>query len=237
VAIVSASPTIPIVALDVADEPAALALVDRLGASCRFYKIGGELFTGAGPRIVEAVRDRGCDVFLDLKFHDIPNTVRGSVRSATALGVRLLTVHASGGRAMINAAVEGAGADGPRILAVTVLTSFSAPDIGSVWGRGAGLDVSAEVVRLAGIAIEGGAHGIVCSGHEAAPVRSAYGDRLELLVPGVRLAGGSTHDQARVVTPREAADLGARYIILGRAVTAAPDPVAAMRAVAADLTG
>jgi orotidine-5'-phosphate decarboxylase len=241
VAIVSRASVTPIVALDVASEREALALVDRLGASCRFYKIGSELFTAAGPRVVETVRGRGCDVFLDLKFHDIPNTVAGAVRSAGALGASLLTVHASGGVGMIQAAVDAAGERGTKILAVTILTSFSTAEIAGVWGRdavpGTPFDVPGEVIRLAGVAVKGGAHGIVCSGHEAAPVRKAHGDRLELLVPGVRLPGGSTQDQARVVSPRQAAEWGATYIILGRAVTGAADPVAAMAAVARDLAG
>jgi orotidine-5'-phosphate decarboxylase len=221
--------TEPIVALDVPSMQRALELVDQLGARCRFYKIGLELFTAEGPEVVRRVRDTGADIFLDLKFHDIPNTVAGAVRSAVALGVRLLTVHASGGSAMLAAAQQAAG-DRCGVLAVSVLTSLDAEGLAAAWGRPA-VDVSEEVLRLAGMARDAGAHGLVCAGTEAARVRAAHGDLLALLVPGIRLAGGATHDQARVVTPQAAAEAGARYIVLGRAVTGASDPVVAMDAV------
>ena len=226
---------VPIVALDVATTTAALSLMDSLGDTCRFYKIGSELFTAEGPGIVQAVLGRGVDVFLDLKFHDIPNTVRNSVRSAAALGVRLLTVHASGGRAMLEAAVAEAGKRDCGVLAVTVLTSFDARTLGESWGREIP-GVTTEVLRLAELAAASGAHGVVCSGLEASQVRDAHGDRLATLVPGVRLAGGATQDQARVVTPREAMEAGARYIVLGRTVTAAKSPAVAMKSVLADLS-
>ncbi len=224
---------IPIVALDVATGADALALVHRLGDGCRFYKIGSELFTREGPAVVHAVRHSGCEVFLDLKFHDIPNTVREAARSVASLGVRLLTVHAGGGAGMVRAAVEGAG-DDCGVLAVTVLTSLDSAALANAWGRDS-VDISAEVLRLAAVAADAGAHGIVCSGQEAEPVRAAFGDRLALLVPGIRMAGGDAHDQARTSTPASAARSGARYIVLGRAVTAAPDPVAAMQRVRAEL--
>ncbi|HVZ77065.1 MAG TPA: orotidine-5'-phosphate decarboxylase, partial [Gemmatimonadaceae bacterium] len=223
-------------ALDVPTQDAALALVRTLGDQCRFYKIGLELFAAEGPRVVRAVRDAGADVFLDLKFHDIPNTVRGAVRSAAALGVRLMTVHAAGGVAMLQAAQDGAAGTGCELLGVTVLTSLDAPSLAAAWGRDR-VDVRVEVLRLAGLAAEAGLHGVVCSGHEAAEVRLAYGGRLATLVPGVRLAGDGAQDQARVVTPRAAALAGARYVILGRTVTAAADPKAAMVRVAEDLAG
>ena len=225
--------TTPIVALDVQTADDALRIVDVLGSSCRFYKIGLELFTAAGPSIVTRVIDRGTDVFLDLKLHDIPNTVRGAARSAAALGARLLTVHAIGGAAMIEAAVEGAG---PRlgILAVTVLTSFDDASLAAATGR-PGISANDEVERLAEIAASVRAHGIVCSGAEAGAIHARFGEQLALLVPGIRMSGGSSHDQKRVVTPAAAATSGARYIILGRAVTAATDPRAAMEAVLADL--
>jgi len=226
-------PPIPIVALDLPTAADALALVARLGDSCRFYKIGSELFTREGPSVVRAVRDLGCDVFLDLKFHDIPNTVREAARAAAALGVRLLTVHASGGAAMLRAAVEGAGA-GCGVLGVTVLTSLDSAALGSAWGKDDVL-VDQEVLRLAGLVAAAGAHGIVCSGREAAAVHATFGDQLALLIPGIRLAAGESHDQARTATPAAAARAGARYLILGRAITAAPDPVAAMAQVSAEL--
>lgn len=225
----------PIVALDVSTAAAVLSLIDALGDTCRFYKIGSELFTAEGPAIVRAVQDRGADVFLDLKFHDIPNTVRNSVRSAVALGVRLLTVHASGGRAMLEAAVAEAGNRDCGVLAVTVLTSLDARTLSESWGTEIPA-VMPEVLRLAELAAVSGAHGVVCSGLEAAQVRAAHGDHLATLVPGVRLAGGATQDQARVVTPREAMDAGARYIVLGRTVTAAKSPPEAMKSVLADLS-
>lgn len=228
-----ATPAEPIVALDVATAEGALALVDRIGDGCRFYKVGSELFTVAGPPVVEALRARGCRVFLDLKFHDIPNTVRGAARSAAAIGASLLTVHATGGRAMVAAAVEGAGAS-CGVLAVTVLTSMDAGTLGDATGR-SGLVVRDEVLRLAAVARGAGAAGIVCSGEEAAAVRAAHGDALGTLVPGIRLAGGDRHDQARVVTPAEAAARGARWLVLGRAVTGAGDPRAAMARVRAEL--
>ncbi|HET9685356.1 MAG TPA: orotidine-5'-phosphate decarboxylase [Gemmatimonadaceae bacterium] len=232
------SRAIPIVALDVGSAGDALDLVRRLGESCRFYKVGSELFTAAGPSVVKALRDEGADVFLDLKLHDIPNTVAGAVRSAARLGVRLLTVHAVGGAAMLRAAQEAASSaaaeSGCNLLAVTVLTSFDAESLAVAWGR-ENVEVEREVVRLAGEAASAGLHGVVCSGAEAAAVRGTYGDRLALLVPGIRLAGGSSHDQRRVMTPAAAQAAGASYLILGRAVTAAADPVRAMRTVLSEL--
>ncbi|HWE42640.1 MAG TPA: orotidine-5'-phosphate decarboxylase [Gemmatimonadaceae bacterium] len=223
----------PIVALDVPCAGDALALVRLLGEGCRFYKVGSELFTSEGPSIVKAVRAEGCEVFLDLKFHDIPNTVREAARAAASLGVRLLTVHASGGAEMVRAAVEGAGA-GCGVLGVTVLTSLDSAALGSAWGRDE-LRVDDEVLRLAGLAAAAGAHGVVCSGREAAQLHAAFGAGLALLIPGIRLAGGDAHDQARTSTPAAAAAAGARYLILGRAVTGAPDPAAAMRRVNREL--
>lgn len=225
--------TTPIVALDVPTVGDAIRIVDRLGDRCRFYKIGTELFTAAGPDAVRRMRDLGVDVFLDLKLHDIPNTVRGAARSAASLGVRLLTVHAIGGRSMVEAAVEGGG-DTVGILAVTVLTSFDDAMLAAATGRPSAV-VADEVVRLAGVAAEARAHGIVCSGAEAAEVRAKFGSRLAVLVPGIRMSGGATHDQRRVVTPSEAAFAGARYIVIGRAVTGAVEPAAAMEAVLRDL--
>jgi orotidine-5'-phosphate decarboxylase len=235
VAVVSAAVT-PIVALDVATTAAALGLVHELGDLCRFYKIGSELYTAEGAAVVRAVQDLGASVFLDLKFFDIPNTVRGAVRSAAALGVRILTVHAAGGRPMMEAAVAAAreAGRGCEIFGVTVLTSMDADTLSSVWGRPLE-DVGAEVLRLARLARDSGMHGVVCAGHEAAAVRDRFGDTLATLVPGVRLAGGDRQDQSRVVTPREAGAAGARYIVLGRAVTAAESPRTAMTAVLADL--
>ena len=218
-----------IVALDTPTLAEAVAMVDVLGESCDFFKIGSELFTAAGPDAVRAMRTRALDVFLDLKFHDIPNTVRGAVRSAAGLGATLVTVHASGGQDMLSAAVDGAGGR-CGVLAVTVLTSLNSKDLGRVWGREVRAVVD-EVLRLADLARSAGVHGIVCSAMEAAAVRAECGEALEILVPGIRLEGGAAHDQARVATPAEAVAAGADYLVLGRAVTGAPDPRAAMRRV------
>jgi len=224
---------IPIIALDVPTSDKALALVGELGVACRFYKIGNELFTSVGPDVVRGVRDRGADVFLDLKLHDIPNTVAGGVRAAAAMGARLVTVHGTGGAAMLRAAVDAGGTE-CGVLAVTILTSLTADEIARSWGRKS-VEVGDEVLRLAELAAEAGAHGIVCSGREARAVRDRFGDRLAVLVPGVRAAGGAVQDQARVVTPSEAAAAGARYVVVGRMVTAAADRVTAMAAVRAEL--
>jgi orotidine-5'-phosphate decarboxylase len=221
--------TRPIVALDVSSLDAARQIVEQLGDRCDFYKIGLQLFSAVGPRAVEELRRAGKDVFVDLKLHDIPNTVRGAARSVAGLGARLLTVHALGGESMVAAAVEGAGGhDGPcRILAVTVLTSLERGALSAALGHEIP-QVQDEVMRLARVARRSGAHGIVCSGHEVAAVVAEHGQSLRALVPGVRLRGTGADDQARVVTPEEAAAAGASYVVIGRTVTAAADPAAAM---------
>lgn len=223
------SSAIPIVALDYPDSASALRLVSLLGESCRFYKVGSELFTASGPSVVEAIRRVGCDVFLDLKLHDIPNTVAGAMRGIRGMGVRLATVHASGGRRMIEAAVEAAGEE-CGVLAVTVLTSLDSASLGEVLGV-EDADMAGSVIRLAALASAGGARGIVCSGEEARLVRARFGPTLELLVPGVRLPGDAAGDQSRIVTPEDAAAAGADYLVLGRTVTAAASPEAAMNSV------
>ena len=200
-----------IVALDVGSAAQAAALTARLGAACDFVKVGLELFTAEGPAIVRAMIAERREVFLDLKLHDIPNTVRGAARSAAASGATLLTVHAGGGRAMLEAAVEGAGT-ACGVLAVTVLTSLDARALGDAWGRPIA-DVRDEVLRLAELA------------------KSADGGALVTLVPGIRRAGASADDQARVTTPRDAVEAGARYLVLGRAVTRAADPAAELAAI------
>jgi orotidine-5'-phosphate decarboxylase len=237
---VSTQRAVPIVALDVPTTEAALMIVSHLGDLCRFYKVAGELFTGSGPRIVEELRANQCAVFLDLKFHDIPNTVRGAARSAARIGARLISVHATGGRAMLQAAVagaqQGAGSGSPPdVFAVTALTSLDARGVAEVWGRPSVASVTDEVLRLADLGLQSGVTGIVCSGLEAAAIRSAFGEALQLLVPGVRLAGSSVDDQARVVTPSDAVAAGARYIVVGRTVTAAPIMRDAMRRVIAEI--
>ena len=229
----------PIVALDVPTVREALGIVDMLGDSCQFYKVGSELFTAAGPGVVEALRQRDVEIFLDLKFHDIPNTVRGAVSSAVALGVALLTVHCSGGRAMLEAAAAAAASGEEsarrcRILGVSILTSMDAAALGEAWDR-PDVRVEHEVLRLARLARECGHDGLVCSAREAEAVRREHGAGLDLLIPGIRLAGSPADDQARAATPDAAARAGARWIVLGRAITRAADPRAAMADAVRDL--
>jgi len=224
---------VPIVALDFPDSQAALRMVEVLGDSCRFYKVGSELFTAAGPQVVQALRALGNDVFLDLKYHDIPNTVRGAARSAAAMGARMITVHAAGGRQMIEAAVEGSGA-GCSVLGVTVLTSLDAATLRSASGAKT-VELSGEVLRLAGECAAAGAYGVVCSGLEAKKIHAKYGDRLRLVIPGIRAAGGKRDDQKRAVTASEAAKAGATFIVLGRMVTEAADPRAELRLAVASI--
>lgn len=215
-----------ILPLDQPSQREALALVDAMGDGVSFYKVGLELFTREGPGVIRALHGRHKRVFLDLKLHDIPNTVAGAVRAAVELEVELLTVHAGGGRAMMEAAAEAAG--GPlRLLAVTVLTSLSTEGLGQSWGRTID-DVEVEVRRLAGLASDCGIDGVVSSAHEVAGLRAALGPDAILVTPGIRLAGGEAHDQARVATPDAAVRDGADFLVVGRAITAAPEPLAAL---------
>jgi orotidine-5'-phosphate decarboxylase len=230
---VDAVSTTPIVALDLSSASAALAIVEELGDACDFYKVGSELFTAEGPAMVRALVAAQKRVFLDLKLHDIPNTVRKAAQAAAQLDASLLTVHASGGATMVAAAVEGAG-QACGVLAVTVLTSHDPGTLGRAWGKVVE-SVEGEVDRLGQIAVDAGAYGVVCSGHELDRIRRAHTDRLATLVPGVRFAGGAVQDQARVVTPREAARAGATYVVLGRAVTDAVDRRGAMERAIAEL--
>jgi orotidine-5'-phosphate decarboxylase len=230
VAVVTA---IPIVALDFPDAERAMTLVQTLDEKCRFYKVGSELFTASGADIIQWLRDTGCDVFLDLKLHDIPNTVAGAMRNVAKMGVRIATVHASGGLRMMEAAVEAAGPD-CGVLGVTVLTSLDDAQLGEAWGRDR-VDVENEVLRLAELARMAGCHGIVCSGQEAQAVHSRHGSALKLLVPGIRLPGDAAADQSRISTPEAAAASGASYIVIGRSVTASRDPRAAMERVNSSL--
>lgn len=223
---------VPIVALDYPSAENALALVEDLDSLCRFYKVGSELFTAAGPEVVSRLRGAGCEVMLDLKFHDIPNTVAGAVTSASALGVRILTVHATGGEAMLRAAADAAG--DCKVFAVTVLTSMDAPAISTAWGRDP-VEVTHEVVRLAVAAKSAGVTGVVASGSDVEAIKTALGADFEVLVPGIRPGGGAVGDQRRVVTPGEARRFGAEYIVIGRAVTAAADRKNAMEQVIEEL--
>jgi len=226
----------PIVALDFWMADAALQMVDLLGDRCDFYKVGGELFTVSGPTIVRQLVARGKRVFVDLKFHDIPNTVEKAVAAAAELGASIVTVHASGGVRMIRAAVDIAG-PGCEVFAVTVLTSLTGTDLDTAWGgeRGGSGDLTPDVLRLARLAKSAGVAGVVCSGLEAPVLRDSFGAGLKLLVPGVRLPGSDRGDQSRVVTPAAAAQAGASYVVLGRTVTSANDPAAAMDQAVASL--
>ena len=217
------------VALDFSDEQEAMNLVDRLGQTCQWYKVGMELYYATGNRIVQRLRDRGFNVFLDLKLHDIPNTVAGAVRSATHAGASLLTLHASGGAAMMTAAAEAASAPGsPRLLAVTVLTSMDANEL-------AGIGITAtpadQVLQLAKLAVQSGIDGIVCSPEEVALLRKETGPDTLLVIPGIRPAGSAVGDQKRVATPARAIADGASMLVVGRPVTRAADPVAATEAI------
>lgn len=228
---------VPIIALDYPTAERALDFVDGF-PEADFYKVGLQLFIASGPGIVRELRDRGLRVFLDLKLHDIPNTVAGAVRSAGALGVELLTVHAAGGAKMISAAVAAAAEAEipPKVFAVTVLTSLTNADLRRIRG-GADVDAGEEAVRLATLADQAGAYGVVTSVHEIAAIRAATRRDLPVLTPGIRLAGDETGDQARVASPGEAARGGAEYLVVGRSVTAAPDPRRAWRRVLDDLAG
>lgn len=215
-----------IVALDVPDRNAALKAVERLSGHVGCFKVGLEIFTREGPRLVEEILGRGERVFLDLKLHDIPNTVRGAVRSACRLGVQMLTVHASGGPAMLSAACQEAqsSAAPPLLLAVTALTSLSDQDIQAL-----GISGSAElwVERLASLAHQSGIPGIVASSRELVMLRCRFGDSLQYVIPGIRPAGAETQDQSRTATPGDAIRAGATYIVVGRPILQAPDPALA----------
>jgi orotidine-5'-phosphate decarboxylase len=219
-----------IIALDGPSQREALAFVDELGARGGFYKVGLELYTGAGPEVVRALKGRGKRVFLDLKLFDIPTTVAAAVRAAVDLGADLLTVHATGGADML-AAAAAAAEDGVRLLGVTLLTSFTPEALADTWARPVP-SIEREVVRLARLAHEAGVRGFVSSVHEVAALRTALGPEPYLVAPGIRLPGGPPHDQARVATPAEAVMAGASALVVGRAVTAARDPAAALAEVA-----
>jgi orotidine-5'-phosphate decarboxylase len=218
-----------IVALDLPDAPSAVELLDRLPDAVP-VKVGSVLFTAAGAGFVRGLVQNQHPVFLDLKWHDIPNTVAGAVRSAADLGVDMVTVHALGGPAMIEAAVEAAG-QRLRVVAVTVLTSHTAATWREVTGR-AEADLGAEVGRLAGAAMKAGAHGVVCSAAELPLVRPVVGTG-RIVVPGIRRAGDAPGDQQRVATPEGAAAGGATHLVVGRPILEAEDPGAAYAAIEA----
>ncbi|MGD0797798.1 MAG: orotidine-5'-phosphate decarboxylase [Acidobacteriaceae bacterium] len=216
-----------IVALDLPSAAEALEMADQLQGCCRWFKVGMELYCAAGNAVIGRLRERGFEVFLDLKLHDIPNTVAGAVRSVSGAGVCLLTVHASGGAEMMRAAAQAAAVPGaPRLLAVTVLTSMDAAQLAAVGVPG---PPGAQVLRLARLAAAAGIEGLVCSAEEVAAVREATGPGALLVVPGIRTAdaGAAADDQRRIATPAEAIARGASMLVVGRPITQAADPAQA----------
>lgn len=218
-----------IVALDVSSAAAAQGIVTAVGDSALTFKVGMQLYTAEGPQVVRDLVETGRRVFLDLKYHDIPNTVGSAVGEAARLGVSMLTVHASGGSKMLCAAVDAAKArPGMMVLAVTVLTSMDESDLASI---GMGGTVADSVVRLATVARASGCQGIVASAREASRLRTELGNDFAIVTPGVRLAGGAVADQVRVVTPAQAILAGASHIVVGRPITHAADPAAEARSI------
>ncbi|HTS34526.1 MAG TPA: orotidine-5'-phosphate decarboxylase [Candidatus Solibacter sp.] len=222
-----------IVALDVSTAAAAQKIVAAVGDSALTYKVGMRLYTAEGPQVVRDLVASGRRVFLDLKYHDIPNTVGAAVSEAAKLGVSMLTVHAAGSGKMLRAAVEAAQSrPGLMVLAVTVLTSLDGNDLEKIGVRGT---VQDSVVRLATIALANGCQGIVTSAREASNLRAELGDEFAIVTPGVRPTGSDVADQVRVVTPAEAIASGASHIVVGRPITEAADPAAEARAILAQI--
>lgn len=219
-----------IVALDFPRATEALALAEQLSPSACRLKIGKELFTAEGPSVVRAVQGMGFELFLDLKFHDIPNTVASAVAAAADLGVWMVNVHASGGRRMMAAAREKLeqGGYATQLIAVTVLTSIERADLAEV-----GLDIEpvTQVKRLAKLTQDCGLHGVVCSAQEAELLRAQSGTDFLLVTPGIRPEGSAAGDQRRIMTPQQARDAGVSYMVIGRPITQAPDPAVALKAI------
>lgn len=224
----SANPKV-IVALDFDDEASANALIAKLDPSLCRLKIGKEMFTYFGPSWVKRVVDQGFDVFLDLKFHDIPNTVAKACKAAASLGVWMINVHASGGQAMMKAAMEAVNAFGekrPLLTAVTVLTSISQSELDKVLD---GRKISEQVKRLALLTQECGLDGIVCSAEEAVELRSILNENFLLITPGIRPVGSDLGDQSRVATPESALFSGVDYLVIGRPITQSDDPILSLQ--------
>jgi orotidine-5'-phosphate decarboxylase len=229
-----------IVALDLPSGNAATRMAERLQGHAGMFKVGSELFTAEGPVPVRYLVTTGQRVFLDLKFHDIPNTVRAAARQAAELGVSMVNVHASGGRKMLEAALEGARCVGtvagngtrPKVLAVTILTSLESQDLEELGISGPPLEA---VIRLARLAQSAGLDGVVASPRETSAIRSACGSRFLIVTPGIRPASAAADDQARIATPASAIAAGADYLVVGRPITGAPDPVAAADAIVAEM--
>jgi orotidine-5'-phosphate decarboxylase len=224
-----------IVALDYPDAESAQQLVTRLAPDLCRLKVGKELFTRAGPRLVEDLAGRGFDVFLDLKFHDIPNTVASACHAAAELGVWMLNVHALGGKRMLEAAKEGVtrAMHSPLLIAVTILTSMDEADLAAVGLAGSPLE---NVQRLAQLAQQSGLDGVVCSSRETPALRAQLDAGFRLITPGIRPAGSQADDQRRVMTPVEAIKSGSDYLVIGRPVTRADDPVSVLRTINSELS-
>ena len=226
-----------IVALDFPSQNPALELVDKLDPSKCRLKVGKELFTRSGPQLVEGLQKRGFDVFLDLKFHDIPNTTSAAVAAAADLGVWMVNVHASGGEKMMTACrerLEGFGADRPLLIAVTVLTSMNADDLA---GIGITDSPEAQVSRLATLTKNCGLDGVVCSAQEAPKLKAEQGADFKLITPGIRPLTADKGDQQRIMTPTDALKAGSDYLVIGRPITQANDPLAALEAIHSEVIG
>lgn len=223
-----------IVALDLPTAAEALVLVDELGDAAEYFKVGAQLFTREGPALVTELKDRDKQVFLDLKYHDIPNTVARAVEAAAEVGVDMLTLHASGGTAMMRAARDATGMDGPKLVAVTLLTSFTGSDIEEVWDKEL-RSIRDDVARLSALAAEAGLDGVVSSALEVEAVKRRHGGDFIVVTPGIRPAGAKAGDQARTATPAEAIRAGADYLVIGRPVHAAEDRRAAFDRIASEV--
>lgn len=223
-----------IIALDADSRDGALAMADRLDPKLCRVKVGNELFTRAGPGVVDALQERGFQVFLDLKFHDIPNTVAGACRAAADLGVWMVNVHALGGARMMAAASEAVAGfrQRPHLIGVTVLTSLDVADLDAMGMR---VEPGRLALDLAGLARDSGLDGVVCSALEAAAMRARLGPDCLVVTPGIRPSSADLDDQRRVMTPAEAVAVGSDYLVVGRPVTGADDPAAALRTIAKDL--
>lgn len=216
-----------IIALDIACAPEALDMVNQLGPQADHYKIGLQLLTAAGPQLVSSLVQSGKHVFLDLKLHEIPNSVAGAIQAAGRLGVTLVSVHASAGSAVLSAAVAAAKPFPQlKVLALTVITSLSDADLPDI---GLAPSVGAQVERLASLAVQCGCHGVVASAQEAADLAGRLPTGMLVVCPGIQLPEGAATDQARIATPDAAAAAGASHVVIGRAITGAPDPAAAFR--------
>lgn len=225
-----------IVALDYPQATPALELVQRLEPSLCRLKVGKELFTVAGPQFVEQLQKRGFDVFLDLKFHDIPNTTAQACKAAASLGVWMVNVHALGGKRMMETAREAleSVANRPKLIAVTVLTSMAQEDLN---GIGISATPAEMVLRLAGLAKDSGLDGVVCSAQEASALRQQCGREFCLVTPGIRPANAAANDQSRIMTPRAALEAGSSYLVIGRPITQAADPLIALQEISQDIGG